>query len=259
MDLGLKNKKVLVTGGTGELGNEICNHFLKEGSKVFVISRGTKNLKNKKKLSKIISNKINFFIADLTKEKEIEKILSIFKKNRMNFDVIVHNLGGSLGVKQNNSPIKLWKKVWDLNVGAAISLNNYFLSSMKNKKWGRIVHISSNGAENSGNQWQPAGGSAPYSASKSFLNNYISNLGREYAKHGIVVTGVMPGIISNSESGWQKMKLKKPKAYKNYINNFIPIGRFANPSEIAPFVLFLSSKQASYASSSIIRVDGGSL
>ena len=129
---------------------------------------------------------------------------------------------------------------------------------MKKRKWGRVIHVSSNSAENDGNSWQPHGGSTPYSAAKAFLNNYVRNIGREYARHNIVISGLMPGVVLTKNKYWDNLRKTNKKKYLSHIKNFYPAGRFATPKEIASFIVMMASNQSSFINSSLIRIDGGS-
>ena len=258
MNLGLKNKIVLVTGGTKGIGLEVCRQLLNEGCKVYTVARTLRSIKNAKFLLKKKSL-FTAFQCNLLNEKDFKDLLMGFKNKKINFDIIIHNVGGGIGIRDNHSSVDEWKKVWDFNVGIAIKLNNEFLPRMKKKKWGRVIHVSSNSAENDGNLWQPHGGSAPYSAAKAYLNNYVRNIGREYAKHNVVISGLMPGVVLTKNKYWDLLRKKNKKKYLSHIKNFYPSGRFATPTEIASFIVMMASKQSSFINSSLIRIDGGSL
>lgn len=259
MDLGIKNKRVLITGGSKGIGYEIARLFANEGCKVSIVAR------NKVKLRKLV-NKIggkgqghNFCSQDLRKKNAVKIALREMDYTKKHFDIVIHNVGGGLGIKDPLSKINDWLDVWMFNVGIAIQINNMLIPRMLKRKWGRIVHISSISAIDGGPTLKPYGGSPPYSAAKAYLNTYIKSLGKELAKNNIVVTGIMPGAILAKGKHWERMKKKNPLLVNQYLKNNYAINRFAQPKEIAPFAVFLASQQASFASTSILSLDGGKL
>ena len=175
----MNKKKVLIVGGSSGLGFHLTNLYLKNKYEVTTISRNI-NPKIKKRVKQISCDVANF--------KQTQKVLDNFKKDRIFFDIIIHNVGGSQKVFDYNDDSLSYRKVWESNLGYVIDINNLFIPYMKKNKWGRIVHISSSAAYNY---------SAPvaYSAAKSALNTYVSSLSRRVIKDRIVVSCVCPGPI----------------------------------------------------------------
>ena len=136
------------------------------------------------------------------------------------------------------------------NINIAIDINRYVIKSMRKKKWGRIVNISSISAlENQG--------SPSYCAAKAALNAYTRSVGRHISKDNIIMTSVMPGAIKTEGGYWDlKSKLDK-KHVRNFIKNRMAINRFGTVKEISNFVVFLSSDKASFCPGSSFLVDGG--
>lgn len=258
MDLGLKGKNVLITGGSKGIGREISILFSKEGANVTIIAREEKYLSNTISILDNDNGSHSYHAVDLLNEGSAEKLISKIIKNQT-FDILIHNVGGGLGVKDPLSKVSDWNKVWYFNVGIAIEINRLVVPLMKKKKWGRIIHISSISALNAMPKINPYGGSPPYAAAKSYLNNYTKSLGRELAKHNIIVSALMPGAVFSKGKHWDRLQKKNPKLVNEFLVNYYSTNRFGQPKEIAPFALFLASEQASFASSAIINIDGGAI
>ena len=124
---------------------------------------------------------------------------------------------------------------------------------MIKKKNGKIVHISSISAI-------ALRGSAPYAASKTLLNSYITTLARELGSHEIVVSGIMPGALYAKGGHWDKVKKTNPQKMKDFLRHHHAIGRLGLAKEISPWVLFLCSKYSTkFSTGSIINIDGGTM
>ena len=259
MDLDIKNKKVLITGSSRGIGKEIANQFAREGCQLILVAR------DEEKLKEIINNYgkpqgyHNYISTDLRKLNEPTKVAKKIINDFNKIDIVIHNLGGSLGSKDIFADIKEWIDVWMFNVGIAIEINKLLIPKMKENKWGRIVHISSSNAISGGTMSDGEAPAPSYTCAKSFLNMYTKVLGREVAKYNIIVSAVMPGVILSKGKHWDRLSKTNPDMIKNYLKNHHAIGRFGDAKEIAPFVLLLASKHASFAATSIVSVDGGYL
>ena len=250
MDLGIKNKRVLITGGSNGIGEELAYQFAKEGCKVTLIARRENKLKN---IIKKIGGKKkghHFYVADLLPVGNPTKIGDQIFKEIGPHEIIVHSVGGALGVSNPFANYDDWKKVWRFNVGIAIEINNIFVKPLIKRKWGRVIHVSSISAKD-------GDAKIAYASSKSYLNSYLSGLSKLYADKNIIFSGVMPGPLLIKGKFWQKQLKKNPSKVKKYLNKHFSIKRFGNANEICPFILLLSSKQASYAAGTIIPIHGG--
>tara|TARA_B100000945_G_scaffold317099_1_gene319297 strand:- start:679 stop:1458 length:780 start_codon:yes stop_codon:yes gene_type:complete len=257
MDFGINGKKVLITGGSKGIGRAIAKAFAAEGSEVILVARKASDLKNV--VDEIGGKKQghSFFSANLLeKDAPIRTAKELLEKHR-NFDIVVHNVGGALGIKDPIGPMIDWEKVWRFNVGISIDMNSLLVPSMRRNGWGRIIHISSVSAMFGELRLNPYGGSIPYAASKSYLNAYVRGLGRELADQNIVVSAIMPGAIISEGKYWDILSRENPKLVKQYLEEHHSVGRFGKAEEIAPFVVMMASEQASFACGSILPIDGG--
>jgi len=249
MNYNIKNKIALITGASRGIGEEICKSLAKEGAIIVACSR------NKKHLLKLVSSLKNkdkhfLFNFDLSKRSQLLNFIKAVKRKKINPDIIVNNLGGSLRYKDPLGPLKEWREVMNLNVEVAIELNRSFMPYMIKKKWGRICHVSSISALE--NQGPPS-----YCASKAALNAYVRSLARYVAKHNVILTSVMPGAIFTKNGYWDHELKKNPKKVKKYLAERMAINRFGKTNEISEIVKFLCSDLASFFVGSAILVDGG--
>jgi 3-oxoacyl-[acyl-carrier protein] reductase len=257
MDLGLKNKRVVITGASRGLGEEIAKQFFKEGALLTLIARNEEKLKSLIKSFGGEKKGHNFFGKDLRIKGEPTKVAKEIIKNNKKIDVVVHNLGGSLGNTEIFTEIDNWLDNFNFNAGIAIELNNIFGPHMVKNNLGRIVHISSSNALSGGTTSEGEAPAPAYTCAKSFLNMYSKVLGRELAKNNIIVSCVIPGVLKSEGKYWDRLSKNNPELVKNYLKNHHAIGRFGQFSEIAPFVLFMASKHATFAASANLNIDGG--
>ncbi|MDC0469155.1 SDR family oxidoreductase [Candidatus Pelagibacter sp.] len=247
----LKNKNVVITGGSGFLGNQICNAFLNQGSRVFILDVKKPKLKSK----------VTFLKTDITKEIDLKKILIFFKKKKIKIDVLINGAARDhIPSKKNKNKEKLnlenfSEKVWakDLNVGLTGSLltTKIFGSYMASKKGGVILNISSDLGIIAPNQ-------SIYKKS-----NFIKPVSYSVIKHGII------GLTKYTASYWAKKNIRcnaiapggifnnQDRSFVKEINQLIPLGRMAKKNEYDGIVLFLCSDHSSYMTGSIIVADGG--
>lgn len=257
MDLGIKGKKALVVGASKNIGAAIAQKLANEGCRVTVVARDEALLKEL--VSKMGGAKDGhaYLATDLLTEGAPSDAAKILVTNHGPFDIVVHNIGGALGIKDILGPIEDWEKVWKFNAGIAIEMNRLLLLPMIKKGWGRVIHISSISGELGEPLTDPFGGAIPYAASKAYLNSYVRGLGRELASKGVIVTALMPGAVLSEGKYWEKMTKSNPDLAADFLERFYPIKRFGRPAEIASFVVFLASKQASFAAGSIVPISGG--
>ena len=205
MNLGIKNKRVLISGGSNGIGKELAYQFAKEGCKLTLLAR------NKAKLQHIINeiggkNKGHYFFdINLLPNGNATKISKKILKNIGTHEIIVHCVGGGLGVSDPFAKYEDYQKVWRFNVGIAIEINNVFINSLIKKKWGRVIHISSVAAKKNPDKIKIA-----YSSSKAYLNHYIDGISKVVAERNVIFSGVMPGPILTEGKFWEKELKRKP-------------------------------------------------
>ena len=225
MNLGIEGRQALVVGGSKGIGLEIVRELKSEGCRVISVSRSEG--------------------VDLMPPGSPESFCREIQDTPP--DIIVHVLGGSQGVTDTLSSSLDYGKVWRLNLGISIDINDFFLPMMQRNKWGRIVHITSNAT-------RIGTGYAPYTSAKGALEGYVKVLAREVSKDGVIVSAVAPGIVHTPGRYYASLDSKEQEAY---FNKYIPANRFGRAEEVAKVVSFLASQHSAYMAGSIVQIDGG--
>lgn len=252
MELGLKGKRALVTGGARGIGKAIALDLAKEGAKVAITSR--KEAVLNQTLEEMGSfNQGHYAVStDLTKEKAPELLAEEIWSNFGNLDIVINNVGDSLGITDPYCSISDWREIFRLNFEVAVKINNLFIPHMKKQDWGRIITITSGAAlENSG--------PVTYCASKAAIGAYTRATGRVLATEAsnVVMAAVMPGVVLTEDGHWKKVLEERPEHAEKYLWERCPLHRLGNVSEISPMVVFLCSEKASFCQGAIVPVDGG--
>lgn len=259
MELQIVNKKVLITGASRGIGRACAIAFAQEGASVTAVARTETALCslideiNVLAKSKGFSSHHYSFVADLLEKENPEKVATLLLDKYGPYDIVVHAVGGSLvGSREPTAPMEEWQRAWMFNCGIAIAMNHHLIPPMREKKWGRVIHISSISAV-------MLRGSASYASAKAYLNAYTTTVGRLLAQDNVIVSAIMPGAVAFEGSYWDNYVKEGHPRVHDFLSHHQAIGRFGTPEEIASFVLLLGSERAGFASGSVIPVDGGNM
>ena len=230
-----ENKKIFITGGTGSIGNAICQYFNK--NKCSEIYASTTNLDKVNK----DDNFINF------KQLNLSDISKINLEEQLNIDVDFLVLNA--GVTKDNIFLRMseeeWSNVIEVNLNSSFYILKHFIKKMVKKRFGRIVFISSVVAH-TGNP-----GQVNYTSSKAAISGMVKSLALELSSRNILVNAVAPGFIASN------MTDRLNENQKNSILERIPMKRLGTPQDVANVVGFLCSENANYITGQTIHVNGG--
>jgi 3-oxoacyl-[acyl-carrier protein] reductase len=246
MDLHLKGKKVLVTGGSKGIGRGIAEAFIKEGAEVGVIARGMEGLNSIKKESP----GIQVIQADVSNESERKEAFETFINNFGTIDILVNNAGGSSGGKTMETPVSSFREAMELNYFSALHLSQLAAAEMKKQRSGAIINISSIFGRESG-------GKPSYNNAKAAMISLTKSMADEVIQDGIRVNGIAPGSILHPTGNWQKRLEENPEKIHRFVEEQIPAGRFGTVEEVADTAVFLASDRASWIVGATLNVDGG--
>jgi len=255
INTGLQGKRALVTGGTKGIGKAIADELAQAGAQVIVTARSH--------TADVIPGQ-HFIAADLTQSEQVvnlkEKIDELFG----GIDILINNAGGLThpGGGFGTLTDEHWEQEIQLNLLAAVRLDRLLLPKMIEQKSGVIIHISSlNGRLPLWNM------TMAYGAAKAGLNSYSKTLAMELAAKNIRVLTVSPGATKTKgmqdflEGYAAAVGITVEEATKQLLSQSggIPMGRMAEPEEVASLVHYLVSPSAAYLTGTNYAVDGGSL
>ena len=239
--MNLKNKKILITGATGGIGNCLVEKFINLGSNVFATGTNEEKLENiKRKFSNVEIGR--FKLDDHSK---IEEFIESVDRTLSGIDVLVNNAGITI----DNISIRLteenWKKVIDINLTSTFLMCKFAIKKMLKKKYGKIINITSI-VGHTGNL-----GQANYAATKAGIIGFSKSLAIEYAKKNININCVSPGFIKT------EMTDKISDEFKKILISKIPSGSLGTGEDVSNCVAFLASDMANYINGETVHVNGG--
>jgi len=236
-----KNKKVLITGATGGIGQALVKKFVSLNA--LVLATGTKNEKLDALKKEFPS--INILKFDISDHSKIEEFIENVHSQMLGLDILINNAG----INKDNLSLRMkeeeWQKVIDINLGSTFLLCKSAIKKMLKNKYGRIVNITSI-VGHTGNL-----GQANYAASKAGIIGMTKSLAIEYAKKNITLNCVSPGFIKTNMT---ENILENVKAM---LTSRIPMAKLGSGEDVANSVAFLSSEAASYITGETIHVNGG--
>ncbi len=251
MDLGLKNKVALVTGGSRGLGRYCALALAREGANVAICARTQDNLSKTVAEMKAFGGQAAGLVADVTNPQDAPRVHAEVVRLLGPVDILVNNVGGGKGGEFSETTEEHLKESFDLNVFGSFRLIKLVAPHMQQQKWGRIINIAS--------IWgREYGGRLAYMTGKSALIAFTKHLSRSLAKDGVLVNSVAPGSTDFPGGSWERFqKQNPPDVVKEFVKNELPMGQFGKPEPIADLVAFLASERASTISGSCIVVDAG--
>jgi 3-oxoacyl-[acyl-carrier protein] reductase len=252
MDLELKNKVAIVTGGTQGIGRATALRLAAEGAKVVIAARGKERLDAVAEEIRAAGGMVVEVQADVAKPTDCEKVVAAALRGFGRIDILVNNAGTSLTGEFESVTDALWQQDLDLKLFAAIRLVRLVIPHMRKQGGGRIVNITTIGAK------QPRARSMPTTVSRAAGLALTKALSKEYAKDNILVNTVSLGLVQAGQHERKAEKAGKPvrELYAEMAKD-IPLGRVGRAEEAANVIAFLASGAASYVTGASINLDGG--
>ena len=255
MELGLKGKYALITGGSHGIGRSIAIELAKEGVNIAICSRTQSKLDETISILKqynVDSISVN---VDVLEVDAVDKVMNVINKRWRKLDILVNNVGGG-GRWGKEEPLdtkpEVWGEVYQKNAGVAVQFTMKSLPYMLQNKWGRVITITSTyGLQGGGRPW--------FNMAKAAQTALMKNLAikKPYVRSGITFNSVAPGSISIPETGWEIEQKKDSEAFAKLLDENWPMGRLGTPEEVANVVVFLCSPKSSLVNGASILVDGG--
>lgn len=252
MDLGITGKIALVTGGSRGLGRYSALALAREGVHVAICARTEETLNETSADLKAYGVSTLGVVADITQAGGPGYVHQAVLAGLGDVDILVNNVGGTRSrAGMLDTSLDDFKGTFDLNLFAAFELCQLMLPTMKRKRWGRIINISS--------IWgREYGGNISYMSAKAALIAAGKHLALEVAKDGISVNSIAPGSILFSGGGWDRFqKEQPPEVVRQFIDQNLPTGKFGAPEPVGHLVAFLASENAALITGACINIDGG--
>lgn len=258
MDLGLKGKVALITGGTVGIGLAVARGLAQEGVKVAICGRdGVRAKKEAETIKDEFGIDALGIASDVSKPGAAETCLNEVITTFGGLDLLINNAGTGSSETILDAPDEKWQSYWDLHVMAAIRFSRAAAPLMMQRGGGVILATASICAK------QPLYYEPIYNTTKAALVMFNKCLANELIPHNIRVNTVNPGLILTPD--WKKTAAILTKDTDSTVDQYLdkiakdatPIGRFASPEELAHFYVFLCSEKSSYCVGSSYYVDGG--
>ena len=236
-----KNKKIVITGASGGIGNELVKKFVGLGGNV--LGSGSKSEKLDLLKKNFPGIKVKKF--DISDHSRIEEFIDNVSLELGGLDILINNAGANADNLSLRMKVEEWKKVVDVNLTSTFLLSKYAIKKMLKNKFGRVVNITSV-VGHTGNL-----GQSNDAASKAGIIGMSKSPAIEYAKKNITVNCVSPGFIVSD------MTTNIAEKVKLYLTSRIPMGKLGTGEDVSNCAAFLSSEQASYVTGETIHVNGG--
>lgn len=252
MDLGLKGKVAVVTGGAKGIGAGISEVLAEEGCNVVVNYRSDKEYSEKFAADLAAKNGVKVIAVqgDVSTQEAVDNLFNVTIETFGDVDILINNAGGGGGVKKNFEDLTYedWRRTQDNNLNSAFMMCNKFVGYWKNKgRGGHIVNVLSKTCltTNSINN-------QPYASAKGGLLALTRSLANEVTRYGIIVNGIVPGYVYNSKTDKNSDRYKK-------MMSLVPTGDYGYPRDMGTVATFLCSHQANQIIGAVIDCTGGTM
>jgi 3-oxoacyl-[acyl-carrier protein] reductase len=257
MDLGLRDRVCVVTGSTGGIGLETARLLAAEGAQVAVVGRDSARVESARQTAGAALG----VVADLSETGAADAVIDEASTSLGEVDCLVNNVGVAYQASFDELTDEQWDEMWQLNVMSFVRAIRAVLASMRGRGSGVIVNVSSTAAK------RPSTGMPNYSVTKAAVLSLSRLVADLYAKEGIRCNAVTPGPTATAvwlgEGGLADQQAQRTgKTREEALASVAagrPLGRLAEPEEIASVIAFLCSERASYVTGAAWSADGGTV
>ena len=245
----LKGKVALVTGGNGGLGLGMALGLAEAGANIAIAARNPDKTSDAIKQIEGVGVQAISVPTDVTKETEIESMISQTLDKLGQIDILVNNSGVTMRKEPEDLSGDEWDHVLNVNLRACFLASKTVYPHMRDRGSGKIINIGSMTSIFGG-----GGSGAPYSSSKGGIVQLSKSLAVAWAKDNIQSNAILPGWFTTELTA--AIPERQKERYQ-LISSRIPAGRWGDPEELAGVAVFLASPASDYVTGSVIAVDGG--
>ncbi|GGB54491.1 beta-ketoacyl-ACP reductase [Lentibacillus populi] len=240
----LSDKLAIVTGAARGLGKGIAEKLAIEGAKVVIVDLNEEICKEVVQEFSDHGYRVTSYAANIANQDEVQNLFNYVADEFGTVDILVNNAGINRDSTLHKMSVEQWQQVIDVNLTGTFFCTQEATKQMKEKKYGRIISISSA-------SWLGNFGQANYAASKAGVVGLMKTAARELARNNITCNAICPGFIDTD------MTRGVPDKVWDQMISKIPMGRAGSPSDVGNMIAFLASDEASYITGEVINVGGG--
>lgn len=256
MDLGLRDKVAVVTGGSVGIGLAVAEAFAAEGAHVIISARGEERvMAEARRIADTYGVKTHGVAADVSTWEGCNAVIEAAENGFGGADILINNAGTGSNETIAEATDDKWQYYWDLHVMAAVRLARGIVPQMKRRGGGAVIHNASICAV------QPLWYEPIYNTTKAALMMFSKTLANEVVGDNIRVNTINPGLIRTPDWVKTAKQIAGEDGYEKHLQGVADeaggMKRFGTPEELAHFFVFLCSNKASYSTGSTYFVDGG--
>lgn len=257
MELGIEGRVALVGGGSQGLGFAVADELAAEGVAIVLCSRNrerieaaAERIRDERRVPVIP------VAADLARAEDVARVLSAAREGFGRVDILVTNTGGPPSGPFESHDDAAWRHAVANNLESVIRLSRGVLPGMKERRWGRILHVTSVAVK------QPVEGLILSNSVRAAVTGFARTLANETAAHGVTVNCILPGYTRTARLDElagrisESQGITRDEAFSRWERQ-IPMRRLGDPREFAALVAFLASERAGYITGTSVPVDGG--
>ena len=251
LDLGLKGKIAIITGGSDGLGRAAAERLAAEGARVAICARRKEHLEQAAEgIRKATGGQVLARVADMSRARDCEDFVAAVMAQWGGVDILLNNAGTSAAAAFEKVDDDAWQTDLDLKLMGAVRMCRLVIPHMRQRGGGCIVNVTTVGGK------APVARSLPTSVSRAAGINLTKSLANEYAAENIRVNTICIGLVRTAQIA--RLAKGDLEAHYQELAKGVPLGRVAHASEFGDLVAFLTSERATYITGTAINFDGGS-
>jgi len=243
----LEGHVAVITGASKGLGRSMAEALARNGAAVALVARNQELLEEVAEGIKAKGGKAETIVADVTEEAAVAEVQRTVEESLGVCDILINNAGINNRKAIDEFSLEEWNEILGVNLTGPFLCSRAFVPGMKQKKWGRILNMTSIMSHVS------LANRTGYSTTKAGLIGFTKALALELASHGVTVNGISPGPFATEMN---KPLLEDPEKNKMFLER-IPLGRWGQVKEIGALAAFLCSDEAGFITGTDIVIDGG--